>query len=213
MIQFSYIAQILLLTLCVTVSSTAVSALAGLPLGYALSRSGRFAKPLQSLTSALTGIPPVVAGLCVYFLITRGGPLGGLRLLYSPPAMAAAQVILVLPLIAASAYPAFLRAGREMNETCAGLRLSRGKTFRLLLRECRFACVSAVMSGFGRAVSEVGAVMLVGGNIAGKTRVMTTALLTETSRGNYAQALLLGGLLLAVSILVNLLAGRLRGDG
>ncbi|MCL2433980.1 MAG: ABC transporter permease, partial [Clostridia bacterium] len=177
-----------------------------------LSRGKKFLKPLRSLVTAFTGLPPVVAGLCVYFLITRNGPLGRFKLLYSPPAMIIAQVIIVLPVITAAVYPAFLRASEDMRETCAGLRLSKYKTFFLLLRECRFAGVSAVMTGYGRAISEVGAVKLVGGNIAGKTRVMTTAVLTETGRGNYATAMLLGGLLLGVSLCINLLAGKLRGE-
>ena len=213
MIEFSYIIQIIALTLCVTLASTGISAAAGFPLGYALSKGGkRIMKPLRSLTSAMTGIPPVVAGLCVYFLVTRNGPLGGYKLLYSPAAMVLAQIIIVLPIIAAVLYPAFMKTGQEIRETCLGLRLSGRKSLMLLLRECRAASVSAVMSGYGRAISEVGAVMIVGGNIAWKTRVMTTAVVTETGRGNYTEAMLLGGILLAMSISINLLAGRLRDD-
>ena len=211
-INYPYISQILLMTMTVTLTSTTISVLVGFPLGYLLSKNKKFMKPMRSLTSALTGLPPVVAGLCIYFLVTRNGPLGGFKLLYSPSAMVLAQILIVIPIVAASVYPAFLRVSQDISETCAGLRLSGRKTFGLLMRECRFACVSAVMSGFGRAISEVGAVMLVGGNIAGKTRVMTTAVLTETGRGNYAQAMLLGGLLLFISVAINLLAGRLRGD-
>ena len=212
-INFSYISQIFTMTMGVTLASTAISALAGLPLGYLLSvKNGKIANAMRSVTTAMTGIPPVVAGLCMYFIITRGGPLGGLRLLYTPPAMVLAQLIIVIPVIAATAYPAFMRAEQEIRETCAGLRIPKRKIFRLLLRECRPACVSSVMTGFGRSISEVGAVMLVGGNIAGRTRVMTTAVLTETGRGNYAGAVLLGGFLLFVTIGLNLLAGRLRRE-
>jgi len=213
MIEFNYVVQILLLTLAVTIASTAVSAAGGLPLGYLIAKSSKKAvRPVRSIMTAMTGIPPVVAGLCIYFLLTRNGPFGSFRLLYSPTAMVLAQIIIVLPIIAAISYPAIMKVNSEISETCAGLRLSPQKTFRLLLSESRSACVGAVMSGFGRAISEVGAVMIVGGNIAWKTRVMTTALLTETGRGNYATAMLLGGLLLVVAISVNLAAGKLRGD-
>jgi len=213
MVQVSYIVQILLLTLGVTLTSTAVSMVIGLPLGYRLSKVGRkYAKLLRSAATAMTGIPPVVAGLCIYFLLTRNGPLGDLKLLYSPAAMVMAQLLIVIPIIAATVYPVFMKADREMRETCLGLRLKRGKIFRLILLECRAGCVSSVMTGFGRAISEVGAVMIVGGNIAWKTRVMTTAVITETGRGNYANAMMLGGLLLLVSVAVNMLAGRMRGD-
>jgi len=213
MIEFSYIANILTLTLGVTLASTTISALVGLPLGYRLSKVGKkYMKPLRSITTAMTGIPPVVAGLCVYLLLTRNGPLGSFKLLYSPTAMVIAQLVIVIPIIAATAYPVFMRAEQEMKETCLGLRLSGGKIFRLMLRECRSGCVSSVMTGFGRAISEVGAVMIVGGNIAWKTRVMTTAVITETGRGNYAEAMILGGMLLVVSVTVNLLAGQMRGD-
>lgn len=206
-----YLLQIIALTLLVTVISTTISTLLGLPLGYLLSKGNKkYMKILQSITTALTGLPPVVAGLCIYFLITRNGPIGGFRLLYSPVAMIIAQLLIVLPIIAAFSYPAFLKTREEIKETCAGLRLSPAMTFRLMLKECRFACVSAIMSGFGRAISEVGAVMIVGGNIEGKTRVMTTAILTETNQGNYNQAMILGGLLLLISISINILAQRLK---
>lgn len=213
MIELNYVAQILLLTLAVTLTSTAISTVGGLPLGYLIAKGRKKAiKPIRSIVTAMTGIPPVVAGLCIYFLLTRNGPFGGFKLLYSPTAMVLAQIIIVLPIIAAIAYPAIMKVDSEISETCTGLRLSTGKTFGLLLSESRPACVGAIMSGFGRAISEVGAVMMVGGNIAWKTRVMTTALLTETGRGNYATAMLLGGVLLLVSISVNLLAGKLRDD-
>ncbi|MCL1820205.1 MAG: ABC transporter permease [Oscillospiraceae bacterium] len=212
-LNISYVVQILGLTVCVTLASTALSAMIGLPLGYLLSMSKTpVLRRMRSVISAMTGIPPVVAGLCIYFLLTRNGPLGGFRLLYSPFAMVMAQMVIVIPIIAAVAYPSFMKVRADIHETCLGLRLPKAKIFRLLLRECRTACVSAVMTGFGRAVSEVGAVMLVGGNIAGRTRVMTTAVLTETGRGNYANAMLLGGLLLTLSLALNLFAGRFRGE-
>jgi tungstate transport system permease protein len=207
----SYIFQIITLTLFVTVISTTISTVVGLPLGYLISKSNnKIVKVLRSITTAMTGLPPVVAGLCVYFLVTRNGPLGGFRWLYSPIAMIFAQLLIVLPIIIAFSYPAFLKTREEIRETCVGLRLSPRKTFILMLRECRYVCVSAVMLGFGRAISEVGAVMLVGGNIEGKTRVMTTAILTETNQGNYEQAMILGGTLLLISITINILAQRMK---
>lgn len=207
----SYIIQIIILTLSVTFVSTSISALFGIPLGYLLSKGDKqYKKVLQSITTALTGLPPVVAGLCIYFLLTRNGLFGSFRLLYSPVAMIIAQVLIVLPIIAAFSYPVFLKKREEMEETCTGLRLKSGKTFKLLLKECRFVLVSAIMMGFGRAISEVGAVMMVGGNIDGKTRVMTTAIITETNQGNYKQAIILGGILLLIALVVNLLAQRFK---
>lgn len=207
----NYIFQIITLTLFVTIISTAISTVVGLPLGYLISKSNnKFVEILRSLTTAMTGLPPVVAGLCIYFLITRNGPLGTFRWLYSPIAMILAQLLIVLPIIIAFTYPVFLKTREEIKETCVGLRLSPQKTFKLMLRECRYVCVSAIMLGFGRAISEVGAVMLVGGNIEGKTRVMTTAILTETNQGNYEQAMILGGTLLLISITINILAQKLK---
>lgn len=207
----SYLLQIIGLTLFVSAVSTIISTILGLPLGYLLSRNNsKSIRFFQSITTAMTGFPPVVAGLCIYFLITRNGPLGSLKLLYSPNAMIIAQILIVLPIITAFAYPSFIRVRQELTETCIGLRLPPKKTFILMLKECRFALVSAVMSGFGRAISEVGAVMMVGGNIAGKTRVMTTAIMTETSKGDYEKALILGAILLLVSIAINLFASRFR---
>jgi tungstate transport system permease protein len=209
--EMSNIFDIIILTLFVTILSTSISTILGIPLGYILSKSDKKYKIiLQSITTALTGLPPVVAGLCIYFLLTRNGPLGNFRLLYSPSAMVIAQILIVLPIIAAFSYPIFLKTKEEMFETCVGLRLSSKKTFLLLLKECRFVLVSAVMMGFGRAISEVGAVMMVGGNIDGKTRVITTAILTQTNQGNYNQAIILGGVLLLIAITVNLLAQKYK---
>lgn len=209
----SKLLDIIGLTLFVTLISTLISTVLGLPFGYFLtSTKAKYKKILQSITTALTGLPPVVAGLCIYFLLTRYGPFGGFRLLYSPAAMIIAQILIVTPIIAAFSYPAFLKASNQMNETFIGLRLSKKQIFKILLVECKMALISAVMAGFGRAISEVGAVMMVGGNIEGKTRVMTTAIVTQTSQGNYNDAIILGVLLLVLSISINLLVGWLRRE-
>lgn len=199
------------LTLLVTVTSTFVSTVLGVPAGYFLaSTKSKYKNMLQSIANALTGLPPVVAGLLIYFLLTRDGPLGSFGLLYSPPAIVIAQILIVTPIIAAFSYPAFLKTGLQMNETFAGLQITGRLRFLILLKECKTALISAVMAGFGRAVSEVGAVMIVGGNIEGRTRVMTTAIITQTGQGNYNDAIALGGILLILSITINLLIGCLR---
>jgi tungstate transport system permease protein len=203
--------EILLLTLFVTILSTGISALLGLPTAYILAmKNNPITNFFRSITTAMTGLPPVVAGLLIYFLLTRNGPLGALSLLYSPIAMIIAQVLIVFPIITAILYPTFIKTYMDTKETFVGLQLSQKTVFFLMMRECRFAIISAFMMGFGRATSEVGAVFMVGGNIDGKTRVMTTAILTQTNQGNYMDAIILGGILLFISITINLLVRKLK---
>jgi tungstate transport system permease protein len=149
------------------------------------------------------GLPPVVVGLTVYLLLSRAGPLGPLGLLFTPSAMVVAQTLLVLPLIAALARQTFEDALDECGTYLRSLGASRLQTIRTLLWEARFSLLTAVLAGFGRAAAEVGAVMIVGGNIDGVTRVMTTAIALETSKGELPLAIALGLVLILVVLFVN----------
>ncbi len=202
---------IIKLTLLVTFSSTFLSAMLAVPLGV-LMGSGNFTgrKTLIRITNTLMGLPPVVAGLIVYIILSRTGPLGFFNILFTPEAMVIAQVIIITPIIAGFTLSAVKLKAKPVFETCQGLGLSKGKTIKLLIYECRYPIISAVMAGYGRAISEVGAIMLVGGNIQYMTRVMTTAIMLETSQGNYGKALALGIVLLSISFLINWLINSIQ---
>ena len=198
---------ILGLTIFMTVLSTGIAALLGIPAGVLLA-SVRFPgkKLLRRVIQTFMSLPPVVAGLFVFLLLSRSGPLGRLELLFSLPAMVLAQVILIFPIITSLTLSAVEVKRPQMIETIQGLSLSRRQEYGLLLWECRLPLVVVILTGFGRAVSEVGAVMMVGGNIAGKTRVMTTAIILETGKGNFTGAIQLGLILLVLSFGVNIFA-------
>jgi len=192
------------LTLVVTIMSTLISALIGVPLGLAAGSSDFKGKRiLFRVVHTLMGLPPVVAGLLVFLTLSRRGPLGSLMLLFTPTAMIIAQVIIITPIVLGLAEAAVKAKSKAVYETCAGLRLKRSQILRLLFHECRYPLISIIVAAYGRAVSEVGAVMLVGGNIQHHTRVMTTAIVLETGKGNFDTSLALGIILLAISFLIN----------
>ena len=179
----------------------------GLPLGgmLALYRfRGRGA--LVVTLNALMGLPPVVVGLAVYLLLSRSGPLGVLGLLYTPTAMVIAQCILVTPIVAALGRQVVEDLWAQYGEQLRSLGATRGRALWTLLWDGRFSLATVVLAGFGRAVAEVGAVLIVGGNIEHATRVMTTAIALETSKGNLDLALGLGVILIALALLVNAVA-------
>ncbi|MDY7115151.1 ABC transporter permease [Halomonas sp. SSL-5] len=196
--------NIVALSLRVSLSAVALATLIGLPLGAALAL-WRFPGHgvLVVALNALMGLPPVVAGLCVYLLLSRAGPLGELGLLFTPTAMVVAQLVLVLPIIAALARQQVEELHQEYREQLTSLGLSRLRMIPTLLWDARLGLVTVVLAGFGRASAEVGAVMIVGGNIDGVTRVMTTAIVLETSKGDLPLALGLGIVLLGLVALVN----------
>ena len=196
--------NIVALSLQVSLTAVALATLIGLPLGAALAL-WRFPGHgvLVVALNALMGLPPVVAGLCVYLLLSRAGPLGELGLLFTPTAMVVAQLVLVLPIIAALARQQVEELHQEYREQLTSLGLSRLRMIPTLLWDARLGLVTVVLAGFGRASAEVGAVMIVGGNIDGVTRVMTTAIVLETSKGNLPLALGLGIVLLGLVALVN----------
>ncbi|WP_158966654.1 ABC transporter permease [Chachezhania sediminis] len=194
---------IVLLSLWVSLSAVAVGAAIGMPMGAALA-VGRFPgrRALVVLLNALMGLPPVVVGLCVYLLLSRAGPLGVLGLLYTPGAMVIAQTIIVTPIIAALTRQIVEGLDAEYAEQLKSLGLSRLASVPVLLWDGRRALLTALLAGFGRAIAEVGAVIIVGGNINHVTRVMTTTIALETSKGNLALALALGAILITIAISV-----------
>lgn len=196
--------DIVALSLQVSLSAVALAALCGLPLGAAIA-VGRFpGRPaVIVLLNALMGLPPVVVGLAVYLLLSRAGPLGDLGLLFTPGAMVLAQTLLVLPIIAALSRQAVEDAWREYAEQLRSLGVDGVRAALTVLWDVRFSLLTAVLAGLGRASAEVGAVMIVGGNIEGVTRVMTTAIALETSKGDLPLALGLGIVLIGIVLLLN----------
>ena len=198
------LAEIIRLSLTVTLSAVVIAGLVGLPCGAALALArfpGRNA--LVVVINALMGLPPVVAGLAIYLLLSRSGPLGGLGLLFTPTAMVIAQTVLVLPIVIALTRQVVEDLWAEYDAQLRSLGSSTWRAVPTLLMDARFSLLTALLAGFGRASAEVGAVLIVGGNIAGHTRTMTTAIALETSRGDLALALGLGIVLLAITLALN----------
>jgi tungstate transport system permease protein len=197
--------EIVRLSLAVSQTATLISAAIGLPLGAAIA-IGRFPgrEPLIVVLNAAMGLPPVVVGLFVYLLLSRAGPLGELGLLFTPPAMVIAQTVLIVPIVAALTRQFIEDAWIEYREQLASLRSSWLQSTATLLWDTRWSLATVLLAGFGRAAAEVGAVMIVGGNIDGVTRVMTTAIALETSKGDLPLALGLGLVLITLVMALNL---------
>jgi tungstate transport system permease protein len=198
------LAQIVGLSLEVSLSAVAIAAAIGLPVGAAVALA-RFPGRRAAIVAlnALMGLPPVVVGLVIYLLLSRAGPLGQFGLLFTPGAMIIAQAVLVMPIIAALARQVVEDAWGEYEEQLRSLRAPPRRAVWTLLWDTRFSLVTVVLSGFGRAAAEVGAVMIVGGNIDGVTRVMTTSIALETSKGDLPLALGLGLVLMTLVLLAN----------
>jgi len=196
--------QIVALSLTVSLSAVLLASAVGLPLG-AFIAVGRFPgrQAVTVLLNALMGLPPVVVGLIVYLLLSRAGPLGSLGLLFTPGAMVIAQTVLILPIIAALSRQAVEDAWREYEEQLRSLGVHGVRAALTVLWDIRFSLLTAVLAGLGRASAEVGAVMIVGGNIDGVTRVMTTAIALETSKGDLPLALGLGVVLIGIVLALN----------
>jgi len=205
------LAGIVLLSLEVSLSAVVFATLLGLPLGAAIA-IGRFPgrRGIVVLLNALMGLPPVVVGLFVYLMLSRAGPLGNLGLLFTPPAMVVAQTILILPIIAALCRQAVEDAWIEYEEQLRSLGARGIGAALTLVWDIRFSLLTAVLAGLGRASAEVGAVMIVGGNIDGVTRVMTTTIALETSKGDLPLALSLGILLILLVIALNAVAQTVK---
>jgi tungstate transport system permease protein len=192
------------LSLAVSLSAVILATLVGLPLGAAIAL-GRFPgrRGVIAVLNGFMGLPPVVVGLFVYLMLSRAGPLGPLGLLFTPTAMVIAQAILIVPIIAALARQTIEDAWVDYEEQLRSLGAGPRRAMWTLLWDTRFSLFTAVLAGFGRASAEVGAVMIVGGNIDGVTRVMTTTIALETSKGDLPLALGLGVVLIALVIVLN----------
>lgn len=206
--------EIIVLSLRVSLSAVLLAALIGLPLG-ALIATRRFPgrNTVIVIANTLMGLPPVVVGLLVYLWVSASGPLGSLQLLYTPAAMIIAQTLLVAPILLALTRQIVADLDAELGEQLRIFGLSRWQQIVTLLHEGRIALTTALLAGFGRAIAEVGAVIIVGGNINHVTRTMTTAIALETSKGELALAMALGIVLLLIAGLVNVTALALRGTG
>ena len=196
--------EIVALSLAVSLSAVAFATLLGLPLGAAIA-VGRFPgrHAVIVILNALMGLPPVVVGLVIYLLLSRAGPLGELGLLFTPGAMVIAQTVLILPIVAALVRQAVEDAWHEYEEQLRSLGADRMRAALTVVWDIRFSLLTAVLAGLGRASAEVGAVMIVGGNIDGVTRVMTTTIALETSKGDLPLALGLGMVLIAIVLALN----------
>ena len=199
------------LSLAVTLAATAFAALIGMPVGALIAQT-RF--PGRSgvivALNAMMGLPPVVVGLIIFLLLSRSGPLGGLGLLFTPAAMVIAQAVLIAPIIAALTRQVVEDLWAEYRDELTAMAVGPFGRMQALLWDARFSLVTILLAGFGRAAAEVGAVMIVGGNIDGFTRVMTTTIALETSKGNLALAIGLGIVLIAIIMAVNAVAWSVR---
>jgi len=215
MSYYGEIVQVVFLSLVVSVTSTLIASLAGMMLAIPIAlKDFRMKKHIIRLSETFMSIPPVLMGLVVYLLLSRRGPLGELGLLFTPTAMIIAQSLLVFPIVFGLTVSAIGDRGRKIKKNCLALGAGNRDTLILIVKECKVQLLSVAAAGFGRAISEVGAVMMVGGNIKGETRVMTTYIALETGQGKFNEAIIIGVILLAVAFVVNFtLHGLSKIDG
>ncbi len=205
---------IILLSLKVSVVALMIATALGLPLGALLGLKRFRGRELAiSTANTLMGLPPVVVGLFVYLLLSRKGPLGFMGLLYSPSAMIIAQTILALPIVTALCHSAIVNVDPIIRQAARTLGATAQQETLAVIHEARYGILSAIIAAFGRVMAEVGAILIVGGNIAGYTRVMTTTIALETDKGNFELALALGIILLALSFLVNAVLHAVQRKG
>lgn len=204
-------------SLRVTLTALVIASFIALPLAALLAiRRFRWRRSVIAVLNALMGLPPVVVGLIVYILLSREGPLGVLGLLFTPTAMIIAQVIIIVPLIASIAHQSLRDLWSEYHDLLISMNVTQSQKIRTLLWDARRALLTASLAGFGRAIGEVGAIMIVGGNIDHATRVLTTAIALETGKGAFSLALALGFILIMLTITINLLIhwlGRTEKEG
>ena len=200
------LAEIALRSLRVTFTALGLGCLIAMPLAALLAvRRFRWRRAIIAVLNALMGLPPVVVGLVVYVMLSRSGPLGVLGLLFTPTAMIIAQMIVIVPLMASIAHQSLRDLWAEYHDLLISMNATQGQKIKTLLWDARRALLTAALAGFGRGIGEVGAIMIVGGNIDHVTRVLTTAIALETGKGEFALALALGFVLIALTIAINLL--------
>jgi len=205
---------IIFLSLKVSGLALVIATVLGLPLGAVLSLKRFPGRDLAiSITNTLMGLPPVVVGLIVYLLLSRRGPLGFLGLLYSPSAMIIAQTVLALPIVTALCHSAIRNIDPIIRQAARTLGATPQQETRAVIHEARYGILSAIIAAFGRVMAEVGSILIVGGNIAGYTRVMTTTIALETDKGNFELALALGIILLAISFAINAVLHSVQKKG
>ena len=211
------LAEIALRSLRITFSALFLACLIALPLAAVLAvKRFRFRRSVIAVMNALMGLPPVVVGLIVYVILSRSGPLGALGLLFTPWAMIIAQMIVIVPLIASIAHQSLRDLWSEYHDLLISMNVTQRQKIATLLWDARRALLTAALAGFGRGIGEVGAIMIVGGNIDHVTRVLTTAIALETGKGEFALALALGFVLIALAVAVNLAIhwiGRTEREG
>lgn len=203
--QDNELRQTIFLTLKMSLFSTLISAFMGVTSSICLTalQNNGIKRFLERFVNTLMGIPPVVAGVIVFLLLSRNGPLGSLGILFSLKAMIIAQVFLITPIVMGLSIPIFNKKREEIFETVKGLNINKLRMSILMLNEVKIQIIGITLSAFGRSIAEVGAVSLVGGNVQYKTRIMTTAIMLETNRGNFQHAIILGIILLLCSLVVN----------
>ncbi len=197
--------EIILLSLQVTLTAVIIASIIGMPMGAWLAVNRfKFRRFTIAILNALMGLPPVVVGLIVYIMLSRSGPFGVLNLLFTPTAMVIAQVIIITPLIASISHQAIRDLWADYHDLLISLNTTKRQRILTLIKDARRSLLTGSLAGFGRAIGEVGAIMIVGGNIDHLTRVLTTAIALETGKGEFAFALALGFILIALAIIVNL---------
>lgn len=207
------ILEIVGLSLYVSVTATLIASSMGIILAIPMAlkdfKGKRF---IIGLAETLMSTPPVLMGLIVYLVLSRRGPLGSLQLLFTPAAMIIAQALLVLPIIFGLTISIISKQGKEVSKNCTALGAGSRDILFYIIKECKNQLLSVVTTGFGRAISEVGAVMMVGGNIKGETRVMTTYIALETGKGNFSEAIMIGVVLLTAAFVINYIFHRINEE-
>jgi tungstate transport system permease protein len=199
-------------SLFISFSAVFVAAAIGIPLGALIElREFRGKKALVNLIQTLYGLPTVTVGLLVFLILSRSGPLGNLELLYTPTGMVIGQMILVSPILIGLTISALKGVSPQIRDTAVSLGADESQLIRAIIKEARFAVIAAVLIGFGRALSEVGVAMMIGGNIRDYTRVLTTSIALQTSMGNLEMSMALGIILIGISMILNLSLSRFQG--
>lgn len=198
------ILPVILLSIFVSLSSTLIASFIGLTASIPVAlRDFKGKNIILRITDTLMSLPPVLIGLMVYLMLSRKGPFGSLQFLFTVQAMIIAQVLLVVPIIFGLSVATISKNAKEIERTCISLGAGSKHIYFIIFKECKKQMLSVVTAGFGRAISEVGAVMMVGGNIAGHTRVMTTYIALETGKGNFTNSIIMGVALLFISFVIN----------
>ena len=211
-LDFSEVIPVILLSLYISIFSTCIASILGMLFGIPTALFKFKGKRLiVHTTDTLMSTPPVLMGLLVYLLLSRKGPLGKFKLLFTPTAMIIAQTLLVFPIVFGLTVSIISKTGKPIINTCITLGANRKETFFAIVKENRAQLLSIITMGFGRAISEVGAVMMVGGNIKGFTRVMTTYIALETGKGNFNEDIFIGIILLIISFVINYLLHLFQG--